>query len=83
MIKRPIVFGLVSGLGVGTVGLWLESLWIGAVYHYPWPTSIWPEALAMAVPVAVLVGACGAMVGMVLTDQQLPQPRRSAPAWWR
>ena len=48
---------------MATVGLWLESLWIGAVYHYPWPTSIWPEALAMAVPVAILVGGCGAMFG--------------------
>ncbi|RDH74354.1 hypothetical protein DVS77_32155 [Mycolicibacterium moriokaense] len=70
--RRPIVFGLVSGLLVSTVGLWLESLWIDAVYHYPWPSSIWPEALAMAVPVAVLTGACGAMLGMVLTDQRLP-----------
>ena len=26
----------------------------------------------MAVPVAVLTGACGAMLGMVLTDQRLP-----------
>ena len=56
LIKRPIIFGLVSGLGVATIGLWLESLWIDAVYHYPWPTSIWPEALAMAIPVAVLDG---------------------------
>ena len=72
LFKRPIIFGLVSGLAVGTVGLWLESLWIDAVYHYPWPTSIWPEALMMAVPVAVLTGACGAMLGMVLTDQRLP-----------
>ena len=72
LLKRPIIFGLVSGLGVATVGLWLESLWINAVYTYPWPTSIWPEALAMAVPVAVLTGACGAMVGMVLTDSGCP-----------
>ena len=72
LIKRPIIFGLVSGLGVATIGLWLESLWIDAVYHYPWPTSIWPEALAMAIPVAVLTGACGAMFGMVLTSQRLP-----------
>ena len=70
--KRPIVFGLLSGLLVSTVGLWLESFWIDAVYHYPWPSSIWPEALLMAVPVAVLTGACGAMLGMVLTDQRLP-----------
>jgi hypothetical protein len=52
--------------------LWLESLWVGAVYHYPWPTSIWPEALAMAIPVAVLTGACGAMFGLVLSSQRLP-----------
>lgn len=72
LFKRPIVFGLVSGVGIATVGLWLESLWIDAVYEYAWPTSIWPEALAMSIPVAALVGACGAMIGMVLTDQRLP-----------
>ncbi len=72
VFRRPIVFGAVSGLLVGTVGLWLESFWVDAVYHYPWPSSIWPEALLMAVPVAVLTGACGAMLGMVLTDQRLP-----------
>jgi hypothetical protein len=72
LLKRPMVFGAVAGLGVGTVGLWLESLWIGAVYHYPWPMSMWGEALAMAVPVAVLMGMCGALFGMVLTGQRLP-----------
>jgi hypothetical protein len=72
LFKSPIAFGAVTGLGVGTVGLWLESLWIGAVYHYPWPTSMWGEALAMAVPVAVLAGVCGALMGMVLTGQRLP-----------
>ncbi|SEH52408.1 hypothetical protein SAMN04489835_0939 [Mycolicibacterium rutilum] len=73
LFKRPVLFGAVAGLGIGTVGLWLESLWIGAVYPYPWPTSIWPEALAMAVPVAILTGACGAMIGMVLTGWRLPR----------
>jgi hypothetical protein len=72
LLKRPVLYGAVAGLGVGTLGLWLESLWINAVYAYPWPTSIWPEALAMAVPVAILTGACGAMVGMVLSGQRLP-----------
>ncbi len=72
VVKRPIAFGLLSGLAVSTAGLWLESWWIGAVYHYPWPSSIWPEALAMAIPVAVLTGACGALFGLVLTSQRLP-----------
>ncbi|HZA09997.1 hypothetical protein [Mycobacterium sp.] len=73
LFKRPVLFGLIGGLGVSTVGLWLESLWVGAVYHYRWPTSMWPEALAMAVPVAVLTGACGALAGIVLTGQRLPR----------
>lgn len=73
VFKRPVVFGAVSGLLVGTVGLWLESLWIGAVYEYPWPTSMWGEGLAMAVPVAVLMGLIGALVGMVLTGQRIPR----------
>jgi hypothetical protein len=33
---------------------------------------MWGEALAMAVPVAVLAGLCGALFGMVLTGQRLP-----------
>jgi hypothetical protein len=74
LIKRHIIFGAVGGLLVATVGLWLESFWIAAVYHYPWPTSMWGEALAMAIPVAVLMGICGAMLGMVLTGTKLPRP---------
>jgi hypothetical protein len=73
LYKRPLIFGAVAGLGISTIGLWLESLWIDAVYYYPWPTSLWPEALAMAVPVGVFVGTCGAMAGMVLTGQRLPR----------
>ena len=74
LVKRPIMFGAVGGLGVGTVGIWLESLWIDAVYHYPWPMSMWGEALAMAVPVAIGMGICGALLAMVLTGQALPRP---------
>ncbi len=72
LFRRPILFGAVAGLGVGTVGLWLESLWIGAVYHYPWPLPLWREALPTAVPVAILAGVCAALFGMVLTSQKLP-----------
>jgi hypothetical protein len=72
VFRRPILFGAVSGLGIGTVGLWLESLWIGAVYHYPWPIDLWREALPTAVPVAILAGVCAALFGMVLTSQRLP-----------
>lgn len=78
LIKRPILFGAIAGLGVGTAGLWLESLWIGAVYRYPWPLSMWPEA--MSVPVAIAMGVCGALLGIVLTGQKLPRPALSITA---
>jgi hypothetical protein len=74
LVKRPVLFGALAGAGIGTVGLWIESWWIAAVYPNPWPTSMWPEALAMAVPVAILGGACGGLLGMVLTGQRLPRP---------
>ncbi|BBZ13965.1 hypothetical protein MBRA_41600 [Mycobacterium branderi] len=72
LLRRPMLFGAVGGALVATIGLWLESLWIGAVYHYPWPVSLWGQALAMALPATVLTGICGAMLGMVLTGQRLP-----------
>jgi hypothetical protein len=34
--------------------------------------SMWGEGLAMAIPVAVLMGLCGALMGMVLTGRRLP-----------
>src|ERR1700727_527723 len=72
LFRRPVLFGAVSGLGIGTAGLWLESLWIGKVYHYPWPVDLWREALPTAVPVAIFAGVCAALLGMVLTGQRLP-----------
>ncbi|AWK74703.1 hypothetical protein CBI38_27250 [Rhodococcus oxybenzonivorans] len=77
LIKNRVAFGAVGGFLVATVGLWLESLWIDAMYLYPWPTSMWPEALAMAVPVGIAAGACGALLGRVLRSEGLPRPALS------
>lgn len=73
LIKRPILFGAVTGAGIGTVGLLLESFWIDAVFMYPWPASMWVEALVTAVPVAVFMGICGGLLGTVLTGRRLPR----------
>ncbi|WBP92941.1 hypothetical protein O6072_25000 [Mycolicibacterium neoaurum] len=73
LIKRPIVFGAVAGAAIGTVGLWLESFWIDAVFMYPWPTSMWIETVLTAAPVAILMGMCGALLGIVLTGRPLPK----------
>jgi len=74
LLQRRLAFGLVGGLAVATVGLWIESWWIDAAYLYPWPTSMWAEALAMAVPVGVVAGACGALLATVLSGEALPRP---------
>ena len=39
--------------------------------------SMWGEALTMAVPVAVGMGLCGALLGLVLTGRRLPRPSAS------
>jgi hypothetical protein len=73
LLKRPILFGAVAGVGIATVGLWLESFWIDAVFMYPWPAAMWVEALASSVPVAVTMGICGGLLGTVLTGRRLPR----------
>lgn len=72
LANRPILFGAVAGLGVGTVGMWLESFWIDAMYRTPWPSSMWGEALTMSTPVAIGMGMCGALLAIVLAGQRLP-----------
>ncbi|MCX2712779.1 hypothetical protein [Mycolicibacterium sp. J2] len=73
LVNRPVLFGAVAGLGIGSVGMWLESFWIDAVFRNPWPQSMWGEALAMSVPVGIGMGMCGALLAIVLTGQRLPR----------
>ena len=61
-----------AGLGVGTVGMWLESFWVDALFRTPWPSSMWGEALTMSTPVAIGMGMCGALLAIVLAGQRLP-----------
>ncbi|WP_107658663.1 hypothetical protein [Nocardia suismassiliense] len=74
LIRKPVWWGALTGLAAATVGLWLESLWVGRMFVDPWPTSMWPELLAMAVPVGIAGGALGALLGMVLRGEPLPRP---------
>ncbi|QPG68979.1 MULTISPECIES: hypothetical protein [Mycobacteriaceae] len=72
LVNRPILFGAVAGLGVGTVGMWLESFWVDSMFRTPWPSSMWGEALTMSTPVAIGMGMCGALLAIVLSGQRLP-----------
>ncbi|MEV3960640.1 hypothetical protein AB0M34_07010 [Nocardia sp. NPDC050193] len=74
LVRRRIVWGAVCGLVAATLGLWLESLWVGAMFVNPWPTAMWPELLAMAVPTGIAGGVVGAMLATVLRGEPLPKP---------
>lgn len=74
LIRRPLWWGALAGFGVATVGVWLESLWIERMFVNPWVAGMWPELLAMAVPVGVAGGVIGAMLGTVLRGEALPRP---------
>ena len=71
---RPLLFGAVGGLLIGTVGTVTEKLWNDAVFQFPWPRDMWLEGLAMAVPVALGAGLCGALFAMGL-EGRLPVNR--------
>ncbi|MGW3281889.1 hypothetical protein [Nocardia rhamnosiphila] len=74
LVRRRIVWGAVCGLVAATLGLWLESLWVGAMFVNPWPAAMWPELLVMAVPTGIAGGVVGAMLAVVLLGEPLPRP---------
>lgn len=66
---KPLWFGAIAGLAIGTVGLVIEKLWNDQVFQFPWTQDMWLEGLAMAVPVAIASGLCGALFAMGLKGQ--------------
>lgn len=71
--RRPILFGAVAGLVIGTVGSAIEKLWNDAFFPFAWARDMWAEGLLMTVPVAVFAGMCGALFAMGMQGR-LPRP---------
>ena len=76
MVKRHISVRSPAGLLVGSVGLYLESFWISAVYHYPWPTGMWPGKPLRWPCRYPCSWACAVHFAMVITGERLPQTSR-------
>lgn len=72
--RRRILWGALTGLVAATAGIWLESLWVAAVFVDPWPTAMWPELLLMTIPTGIAGGVVGAMLATVLLGEPLPRP---------
>src|SRR3954451_4335514 len=74
--RRPIRFGVWSGLAIGTIGFAAEYLWSHIWMPLPWPSSIMPEGLIWAVVAGVAGGLLGALIGSALGSDRRVFPRR-------
>ena len=65
--ERPITFGALAGVGIGTIGLAAEWLWSHVWVVNPWPASLFPEAAITGLIAAIAGGVIGGFVGRALT----------------
>jgi hypothetical protein len=74
--RRPLAFGIASGVGIGTIGLASEWGWSHVWMPLPWPAELFPEAALLGF-VAALAGALlGAWIGARLSIEPRPRDRR-------
>jgi hypothetical protein len=79
---RPVLFGTIAGVGVGTVGLASEFAWSHIWAVLPWPAEVLPRA-PWAVAAAVCSGCLGGWVAQQLnrvSDPELAETRAPRPA---
>jgi hypothetical protein len=80
---RPLSFGLVAGLGIGTVGLAAEWGWSEIRLQTPWGDSLFPEGAILGLLAALAGGVVGGFVGRTLTPgvkREERMPRLAVPA---
>jgi hypothetical protein len=74
--RRPLAFGLASGVAIGTAGLAAEWGWSHVWMPLPWPASLLPEAALLGFAGAV----GGALIGAWLGDRMAVEPGPRTPA---
>src|SRR6266540_1280310 len=74
LVRRPLVFGAVSGLLIGTVGFAAEWGWSQIAMPIAWSSDLFPEALFLAIVAALTGGSVGALLGCALRGE-LPRTR--------
>src|SRR4051794_5661415 len=76
--RRPVLFGAVSGVAIGTVGLAAEWGWSHVWMTMSWPTALLPEAIIFGLLAAVSGGVLGGAIGRALAppaEDLAPSPR--------
>jgi hypothetical protein len=77
-IRRPVLFGAVSGAAIGTFGLAAEWGWSHVWMTMSWPSSLLPEAVIFGLLAAVCGGVLGGAIGRALAppvEDLAPSPR--------
>jgi hypothetical protein len=79
--RRPLRFGLLAGVGIGTVGLAAEWGWSQLWMPLPWPGAAFPDAAIVGFAAAIAGATIGAWIGTHLSPLPLersPLMRRAA-----
>jgi hypothetical protein len=71
--RRPVLFGAVAGLGIGTLGHATEAGWTHLVQTLSWNSDILVEGTLMAIVGGVAGGLLGALLALGLR-RRLPRP---------
>jgi hypothetical protein len=77
--ERPITFGALSGIAIGTIGLAAEWGWSHVWVVNPWPASLFPEGAITGLIAAIAGGVIGGFIGRALTPavrrrERIPRP---------
>jgi hypothetical protein len=72
---RPVTLGLVSGLGIGTLGLASEWAWSHIWMPIPWTSDLVPEGVIVGFLAAVAGSLLGAWIGERLASDEMPRLR--------
>ena len=73
--RSPLRFALLSGLGIGTVGLAAEWGWSHVWTPHPWPASMLAPALVLALAAALAGSVLGARMSQSLA---MPESERAS-----
>ncbi len=75
LTRRPLAFGAVAGVLIGTVGTAAEWGWSHVWMPLPWPSALLPEALVVTVLAGLGGGLVGTFIGGALRVRPEPFPR--------
>src|SRR4051812_42738375 len=83
--RRQVLFGMVSGLAIGTIGLAAEWGWSHIWMPLPWTSAMWPEGAILGFVAAIVGSVLGGLAGRALLPVDAPRqatPRLVVPLAW-